>query len=391
MIRLACLVMLAAGAARDDTAADVVTLRSGQEVLGQVVEPSPRGSMLVVVRRAWAEEQLPELAKRWETAEAGAVRRARADRRGRLSAWRRERAGHVGKDDPIVRWIDAELPRLADDAHPDPSPLMVARLSRGEVRSVVRQPKAKARMLRQGWLSGFARVEAMRPDDLRDALEARGFAPGGKSPVAVDRLLPIPVETEAEWLLRRAATEVLNDPGLKFLRTGPALLPEPEPGQPMDATGALSVLSDLKGLLEERPSDPLAGRLAEIASRGRIGAVVTALEISPDLASVRVESTLWVRRGPRWWPRGSRSSVARPDQLAPGAAEPLKDDPQIKAVFQTVESLGLGKVSDDVKRRSLNVGAATRQALGQVRSALIADLESRALPVRDEPPAAAKP
>lgn len=391
MIRLACFVLLAAGAARDETAADVVTLRSGEVILGQVIEPSPRGSMLVLVRRGWAEEELPELAKRWEEAGAGAVRRARADRRTRLAAWRRERAGHVGKDDPIVRWIDSELARLAGDAPAEPSPLMIARLSRGQVRSVVRRSRGTARMLRQGWLAGFRKVETMKLEDLRDALEARGFAPDGKSPVEVDRMLPLPVESEADWLVRRAATEVLNDPGLKFLRTGPALLPEPEPGQPIEASGALSVLGDLKSLLDDRPTDPLAGRLAEIAARGRIAAVVTALEISPDMASVRVESTFWIRRGVRWWPKGSRSSVARPDQLAPGAAEPLKEDPQIKAVFQTVESLGLGKVSDEMKRRSLNVGAATRQALGQVRSMLIADLEAEALPVRDEPPAAAKP
>jgi hypothetical protein len=56
-----------------------------------------------------------------------------------------------------------------------------------------------------------------------------------------------------------------------------------------------------------------------------------------------------------------------------------------------VESLGFGPIPADVKQRSLNVGAATQKALGQVRSALLEDLAGLALPVREAAEQPARP
>src|SRR3954447_12032521 len=96
------------------SAADSVTLRDGTVVLGQVVEPAPRGTLLLLVRRAWAEAQVPDWAERWQEAEASRVELARSRRRERLSAWRRQRRPEPGRD-PVGAWIDAELARLQDD------------------------------------------------------------------------------------------------------------------------------------------------------------------------------------------------------------------------------------------------------------------------------------
>src|SRR5947209_1469576 len=106
--------LAAAPASAPETAADVVTLRDGKSLLGQVVEPTVRGSVVVLVRRAWAEANLPDWSARWQSAEAAALRRARSQRRDRLSAWRRERGASVEKDDRILGWIDRELAGLAE-------------------------------------------------------------------------------------------------------------------------------------------------------------------------------------------------------------------------------------------------------------------------------------
>lgn len=374
-----------------ETAADQIHLRDGKVVLGQVIEPAPRGTVLVLVRRSWAEAEIADWYARWKSAEAPTIRRARSQRRDRLSSWRRQRAPFVAADEPILSWIDRELAGLGDKDAKSESALMTVRLSRGDVRSVVRRPKASARMLRLGWVSGFPRVETMPSDRLEEALEGRGFAAEGVSPVSVDSLLPVPVETETQWTTRRAATEVATDPGLKFVRTGSILLPEPEPGQALELGGAVSALADLKRLLDDRPTDPLAEALGKIAARGRIGALVTQLEISPDLAAVRVNSTLWARRGDRWTPAGSRTALVRPDQLPANAGAPLADDPQVKGLFNLAETLGLGQVPDDVKKRSLNIGAATQKALAQVRSTMLDDLNGLVLPIHETPAAEAKP
>jgi hypothetical protein len=119
---------------------------------------------------------------------------------------------------------------------------------------------------------------------------------------------------------------------------------------------------------------------------------VTSLNLAPDLASVGVETTLWVRtQGDSWAQAIVRSATVRPDDLPANAGEGLADDPQVKGAFGVIESLGFGEIPPELKRRSLSMGAATRKALGQARGALDRELNSFALSLeapRDRPPAA---
>ncbi len=375
-----------------ETAADVVILRDGAAAYGQIVEPAPRGTMILAVRRDWAKTKLPEWSKRWTEIEKPQVRRAVAQRKDRLAAWKQERARSAQADDPILRWIDSEAERLSKPEEIPPSTLMVVKLNRSDVRSIQRRTKASARMLRQAWLSHFRNAEEMPLPALRDALEARGFLADGQGEASVERLLPLMSETDARWLARRAATEVANDSGLRFLQTQGLVLPEPPPGQGAPITAATSAIGQLGRLLSDAPNDPLADSLREVAERGRVGAVVTRLDVSPDLSAVRVESILLARdHSGRWLPATTRWSVVRPEEAAAGAGKQLEEDPQIKVVFKVAESLGLGQIPDSVKQRSLNMGAATQKALGQTRSALIEDLTALELPVGDVAPADADP
>ena len=154
--------------------------------------PGPRGSVEFLVRRDWAEKALKPQAKRWDQATAASVRLATQQRRKRLDAWRRDRAAHSEANDRTVQWIDRELARTAGGALPK-SVLMSVRLPRSEVRDLDRRPAGIERLLRLAWLCNFPDPETMPLDELRDALEARGYAldAGGRSqPVALDALLP---------------------------------------------------------------------------------------------------------------------------------------------------------------------------------------------------------
>ena len=71
------------------------------------------------------------------------------------------------------------------------------------------------------------------------------------------------------------------------------------------------------------------------------------------------------------------------------AADAIADDPQVKTLFGAVEAMGLGRISDDMKRKGLAVGAMTRRALGLARSAQFSDLSAMAIPL--DPPAAPPP
>ncbi len=121
--------------------------------------------------------------------------------------------------------------------------------------------------------------------------------------------------------------------------------------------------------------------------RGKVGLVLTKMDMGSDLSVVTVEMALWVRQGPgRWTVSGSRSARVRPDDLGPEAGKDLAEDPQVAMAFKVVESLGLGEIDPALKKRSLAVGAATRKALGQARTAAMADLAALALPILEPAP-----
>ena len=365
------------------TAADTLTFRDGTILLGQVLDGDRRGPLPVLARRDWVARNLPDRAAAWTKAEAPGVRRAIAQRRDRLACWRADRLANPSEGDRILAWIDREMARLAGPT-PEVSPLMLVRLNRTEVKAVARRARGSNRMLRLGWLSGLPEVESIPTADLSRALEGRGIAPGLADGVDVESLLPLALESDGQWVARRASTELAHDPGGRFLRHQGLLLPEPAPGEPLpDASGLEAAVSGLKTLMVEAPVDPLPGKLADLARKGRVGAIVTRLDLAPDFSSVAVETALWVRSGPdRWAPALARSANARPGGLP---VDGLADDPQVRAAFGVVEALGFGAIPAEVRQQSLDLGAATRKALGQARGALDREIQPLAFSLESPP------
>ena len=162
------------------------------------------------------------------------------------------------------------------------------------------------------------------------------------------------------------------------------ILPDVQTRQPFGGLNLSTALSEITKLLDPAQGqiDPLAASLKKVAERGRVGAVVTRLDVPADLSGATVEITLWVRAGgDRWVPFGSRKATVRPDELAPEAGKNLAGDPQVQTAFSVVESLGLGSIPPELKERSLRMGAATQKALGTARDAFSQDLDTLMLPV----------
>ena len=240
--------------------------------------PGPRGSVEFLVRRGWTEKTHKEHLRRWDHANAAAIQLAVGQRRKRLEAWRRERAAGAGQDDRIVPWIERELARSATDGKLEPSYLVPVRLPKSEVRDMGRSPAGAERLLRLAWLCNLPEPESMPMDELKDALEGRGYdvdAAARKQPAALDRLLPPAPEPEVVWLGRRAATELSVDSDLRFLRFQDTVIPDAGTGQLTNVMGLSTVVSELKRLLDPdqgQPADPLAEKFKAVAARGRVGA-----------------------------------------------------------------------------------------------------------------------
>lgn len=372
--------------------ADRLTLRDGGVARGLVTSavPGARGGVEMLVRRDWAQANLPSWFKTWDRAAQSAAKPALAQRKSRLKAWRQERAANAPQNDPIVAWIDQELIRLDDAKSSAQTPLLAVRVPRSDVRELVRQPKSSGRLLALGWLCGLKDVEAAPIADLQLSLEGRGFLTEGDALPSLDRMLPVVSEPDARWLARRAATELAVDPDLRFIRYQGLLLPDTKLGQPLAVGGldASAAIGEIAKLLDPNAAeaDPLAPALEKLAARGRSGAAVTRLEIAPDMSHVTVESALWVR-GPRGWVAwGSRTATVRPEDVDAGVEQNIAGDPQVQAAFDIVEKLGLGAIAGDLKQRSIKIGAATSKALGIARGEFNQELDALALPVLEQAP-----
>jgi hypothetical protein len=329
-----------------------------------------------MVRRDWALAHVPNLARRWEEEERRDAPRAARERTRRLEEWLNERPQRQG--DLVRPWIEAEIQRLKGPI--GPPRVWVVMVDRREIKTVETRPADQKRMLRQAWLAGFDDAETMPLDRLRDRLEARGFAQSAVDRASVPSLLGLPIENEPQWRLRRALTEIKYDSGNKFLRYHRLIWSEDALNAPMNGVGVVGLIDDLFD--QDAREDPLNSRLRHLSGQGRMAAVVTTLTIADDFSVVWVEISIWARfEKARWLSYKSYPVTIQTANVAADAAAPLAGDPRVQAAFRLVESLGLGGAPGDAQRASLQVGAATRQALGQAQAAMSQDIEQLALPI----------
>jgi len=372
-------------AAGTTPAADVVLLRDGTTLIGQVAGTDRRGALVVVLRRAWAERNVPRRVEGWNRTEAAEVMAARLQRRARLVQWRKERAPDPSRDGPLLPWIDREIERTSD-TRPPRTVLRRVEIAGGDLRSVTRRDPETARLLRLGWLEGLDDVEAMTVDTLRTLLTARdGLAPGNPAPLGA--LLPPATESDDEWRWRRGATEAVHEAGLRFVRFRQFILPENGPGPDLLAQADTTELLDspaaqeaYRSILRVGPVDPVRARLDAAGARGRVGAIVSKVEFLPDRKGAESESSLWIRQsGGDWKAVLSRRSTVRDDE--PAGTAPAAVNVPIRTAVAVLELFAAAAPLPEQSRRRQAEAVAVQRAVGQSRAALDLDLLLLVLPV----------
>ncbi len=356
---------------RDAPASDEIVLKDGKELLGQIVDGS--GGSIVIARREWLKTNLSDQMAKWEEAERTQTGMAREQRYRRLQAWRQERPSVAAPGDRITPWLDHELSKAGGSD--TPPILMVIQLGKGEATSVQKRGDQAARALRAAWILGLPEPETSPLATLTDSIAGRGTTIEADDPVYIDSLLPPAIEDDDRWLLRRAATEVLNDEGLRYIRFGNTVLPEPVPGQAPDPTlGPKLVEGTIKDVLTGGRVDPLPDRLRSVADRGRVGMMVTRIDIAADFSAVAAESTLYCR-GEGGWDRAAwRQANVRVGEVPPFVMNMVASDPQVKALLDFVDAIGGGLVSPQMKQMGLSIGTSAGGAAVMARSALTRSL-----------------
>jgi hypothetical protein len=416
-----------------DTVADLIILRDGKHLLGQLVDLPNDGLVTILARRDLVRKTLPTWAGAWEAAEKNTIAAALKQRHERLAAWRRERPAGLAAGDRVTTWLDRELSRDAGMAA-QPA-LMAIRLNRDDVSAIERRSDSAAQVLRAAWVLGLADPETVAPATLKKLIADRGMNLTDDASILIDRLLPPLLEREDHWLLRRAATEALNDNGLRFIGFGSNILPEPIPGQPIDPSAGMALVEGVirdalgaahvgslplgignlaargrsmlpipvpgnaldlapgarvaegavRGALGAGAADPLQLKLGAVASRGQAGMILTRIVLAADLASASAESTLFYYNGSNWDRAVWRSQTLEVGSVPPIVSKLVGADPQVKAVMNFINSIGAGFVTPEMNERGLAVGTTVGGAVVLARTALIKALTELAFDVEGKP------
>jgi hypothetical protein len=265
---------------------------------------------------------------------------------------------------------------------------MKATLFRNDVRKVERRDDETRRLLRLGWLAGLGGVEEMSSADLKDALSFRGrLRPG--DPAYLDSLLPLYPESLESWHTRRAAADVLGDPGTRFVRFREFTLAETGPGAEAAPQTTTELIDSPAGraafgaIQAVTPFDAVQERLDDLGDRGRSGAVITRLEFQSGSDRADAEVTFYVRSSDgAWSPRVTyRASATLDEPAADNDPDALPESAAIRTSLRIFETVASTPSPPGLSDRRQALGATAQRAMARARSKLDADLVPLALPV----------
>ena len=343
----------------DADAADRVTLRDGKVVLGACDRDHAGAARLggIPGPARLGRNKLKTISR------GGTARpRERPVRPSHNGGRGSKHGGKIGQpvqpaNDRIVSWIDQELARLTAGGAPKAVDLdwRAAPSQRGPRIGPTAGGNAAAVAARLALQPSRSRIDAARRAEgrtrvARYSAEARR---GATPPSLTDCCRRLWSQSQSGW--PGAATELAVDPDLRFLRFQDTVMPEPAAGQPRadwasrrrcQSSSACSTRIKVSGLI------PLTEKLNAVAARGRIGAVVTRLEIQPDMSTSSSNPASGSETVIGGSPFGSRAATVRPEDLGQDAGKRSRQIPRFKARSRIVESLGLGAIPADLKQRS---------------------------------------
>lgn len=384
---------------QNQLAVDVVRLRSGERLLGAVLNESPDGTVRMAVQRRWLREALPEFYRSVAADETAAQQTITAELSERIERWVTEVEARPRREDETRqllgfladqrRQLQRRLKRLqADETQRDDAPgldtqFVLLELPRNRVASRFIQPAERRRVALLAWRERFREVETLSADQLRSSLEMRNIdVADSTEPVDLSDRVPPAAQTDDEWAARQAIVEFQLVRPLEFQGTGGALFRTDGGAAQINLAAVLPQLlqsqltSQLADLLDE-PGIGNAGRggkkaaatalteslgpaIREAEQLGLRGFRVTQLDLDLPRGQARVTEQFVARMPGGQWKIVWSETVTEDARKARAAAEEqIGNDPQVKQLLQLAEQLG--GAGDQVKT-AVRFGAATMAA-----------------------------
>lgn len=364
-------------------AVDQVSLKAGRTLRGAILQRPADRSVAIAVTRSWLKSTNPELFEQQDAIDLRTQREAWEQARDRL----KERLATPPESQRLAFFLQSELDRLetnltADD--PKRAEFFWIELTAAQVSKLTPATPDNQKLAVIAWNEGFVDVESQDAATLHKELTKRKIKLDGPTPDISSRL-PARPQDDSEWAARLAVIEYVYQQSLDFQGMGDTLVQTGD-GQKPDLTAVFQKLmkqqvdSVLKDLLNEGPSRPepiksdrelFAPAIAAAETKGVRGFRVTRLHMDPDRNRVGVETRFLAKLDKdRWQTVFVSTEFADSSQPRPDLEAKITQDPQVKAILETIKTVGL--FDDAPLQTALRTGAATMTAMQAADQAFFA-------------------
>ncbi|MEE2825627.1 MAG: hypothetical protein VYE64_03260 [Planctomycetota bacterium] len=376
---------------------DIVSLSDGPKLYGVVLGKTDRGDVKMAIERTWLKKTHPQLFKTYRSRELAADKKLAEQSIQRIAQWSQERAG----DALLSTFLEDEKKRIqAAVDQPENEPMfIVPELSQDEIRNVYVQPMERRKITGLAWQNGLANPTITSTKTLIKRLEEKQVDIQSEVVNLVNELPPMP-HSDKQWSAKVALVEHVYRPPLEYQGTGSTLFPS---GEPLDAGKLLGPILGNENPLLKQLSEQLGlgappiqenpdwWKTAREGAERKESKGVFVIRMSQDYTSpeVKVDGHFFAKHVDGSWFEVVHLQAASPiQQQSQQSLERLRQEPQVKQIFDTLDQLGLPGGNPQVEL-ALRHGAATQTALANLRTQLdeflatyTRQLDTPAVPIR---------
>ncbi len=354
---------------------DLVKLESGKRLYGFALVQRPDRSVQFAVEREWLKVTHPGLYDEFTKLERDRFAAVRQQRIDRIETWIANRPDDRG----LLAFLNHELARFQDASEDEleRKRFLLVELTQPEYRELVIQPPDRRKVAGLAFQHELGAVNITPASQLKKQLVEASVDVESEEVDLSKEVASTVTESDRQWSARRAIVEHVLRAQIEFQGTGTVFVRKSKNpdasaliaqmmgnglgSDPISQIGAELGLPEFKKL-EDR-SDRWWKKAAEEAQRdGFRGMTVTRLEQNALSSTVRVETYFFAQEGPGEWFRVAKFvGTANTAEVDAEKVNRIAEDPQVKAVLDTLQSIGLA--SQTAIDHALRHGAATEKAL----------------------------
>ncbi len=363
------------------TAVDVVSVKGLGKLSGFILSQSNE-KLVLAVRRQWLAKTHNDFYKKHLDAEKASSGSISARRRERLEAWKKEKQ-NLDIDGFLADFIDGAL-RAEPKDPPDPTTLdfTIVELGTTQIRKVYAKTENQRQLAGIGWSLKMDSVESLSASALARRLKKRNIDIEHHNVNLADQL-PVTLEFDEQWAIRKSLVEFALLPRLEFQGSGSTYFRRGAEVNPLQLIGPMLQgesgfgfggdvgamgkelgLPEFKNFpsREEKTTSAIDRMIRTAEKENRSAFSATTLDQG---RFVKVTTDLYLKGSDgKWKVFRSFSTSEDPSDQPQEDIDALLDQPQIKRIADLSKQFGLG--GGGTMDQAVRNGVATQKALDQV-------------------------